>query len=153
MESKESRLLILRRLRSSRLLRAQTFSLKSQSFLLELRGPVLRDTARLSQRDPPSLRAIWGFWCPNMANWMRYPLPLLSAFAPWRACEVEVRYPPPQRGISEILARYHMKTRQHACETPLCDTISKGHCAIQGVSRTGPLSPNLALKMLGGGVS
>ena len=40
-----------------------------------LSGPVLRDTARLSQRYPPIAR--YGvFWCLNMANWVRYPLPL-----------------------------------------------------------------------------
>ena len=39
-----------------------------------LSGPVLRDTARLSQRPPYC--ALWGFWCLNMANWVRYPLPL-----------------------------------------------------------------------------
>ena len=50
--------------------------------------------------------------------------------------------PPPKRGISAILARYPMKTRQMGCDIPLCDTISKGYCAIWGgVSRTGPLSP------------
>ena len=47
---------------------------------------------------------------------------------------------PPKRGISTILARYPMKTRQMGATPPLCDTISKGYCAIGGVSRTGPLS-------------
>ena len=37
-----------------------------------LSGPVLRDTARPSQR----YCALWGFWCLNIANWVRYPLPL-----------------------------------------------------------------------------
>ena len=38
-------------------------------------GPVLRDTARLSQRYPPIAR--YGvFRCLNMADWVRYPLPL-----------------------------------------------------------------------------
>ena len=40
-----------------------------------LSGPVLRDAARLSQRYPPIAR--YGVcWCPNMTNWVRYPLPL-----------------------------------------------------------------------------
>ena len=67
------------------------------------------------------------------------PPPFLSV-SPWRSYEVEVRYPPPKRGISAVLARYPMKTRQNACDTPLCDTISKRYCVIGGVSRTGPLS-------------
>ena len=70
----------------------------------------------------PPYRALWGFGCLK------------------RACEVEVRYPPHKRGISAILARHHMKTGQNACDTPLCDTISKGYCATWGwVSRAGPL--------------
>ena len=48
--------------------------------------------------DTPPYCALWGFWCLNMANWVRYPLPLFWAFPPWRACKVEARYPPPQKG-------------------------------------------------------
>ena len=40
--------------------------------------------------------------------------------------------PPHKRGISAILARYHMKIRQNGCDTPICDTISKGYCPIWG---------------------
>ena len=41
--------------------------------------------------------------------------------------------PPPQKGgISAILARYPTKARQNACDTPLCDAISKGYCTIWG---------------------
>ena len=54
--------------------------------------------------DTPLLRAM-GFWCLNMANWVRYPLPLFWAFPPWRACEVEVRYPPPSKGVSQRYLR------------------------------------------------
>ena len=51
--------------------------------------------------------ALWGFWCLNMANWVRYPLYLFSAFPPWRPCEVEVRYPPPPppKGVSHRYLR------------------------------------------------
>ena len=63
--------------------------------------------------------ALWGFWCLNMANWLRYPPPFSERFplgehAKWR-CDT----PPHNRGISAILARYYMKTRQNACDTPL----------------------------------
>ena len=69
----------------------------------------------------PPYCALWGFWCLNMANWVRYPVPLFRAFplgehARWR-CDTP---PPPHRGISAILARYPMKTRQSCgCSTPL----------------------------------
>ena len=53
--------------------------------------------------------------------------------------------PPPKRDISAILARYPTKTRQNACDTPLCDTILNGYCAKGGgVSRIGPLGACMA---------
>ena len=102
-----------------------------------LSGPVLRDPARLSQRYPPPYCALWGFWCLNMANWGGCPSPSSEHFplgqhAKWR-CDTP-------RGISAILARYPMKTRQkrypplrHHLERVLHD-IGGG-----GVSHTGPL--------------
>ena len=51
--------------------------------------------------DTPAivLRAM-GFWCLNMANWARCPRPLF----PWRACEVEVQYPPQNGYLSDTCA-------------------------------------------------
>ena len=84
----------------------QTFipSLKTQGKqTFPLGGPVLHDAARLSQRYPP-IASYWaGVLCLNMSNWVRYPLPpVFWAFPPWRACEVEVRCPPPPtKGVSQ----------------------------------------------------
>ena len=86
---------------------------------------------------PPSLRAM-GFWCLNMANWVRYPLP---PFLSRRACEVEVRYPPLKRGISAILARYPTKTRQMGAIPPSAILSRKGIARYGWVSRAGPPSP------------
>ena len=76
--------------------------------------------------------AVWGF---NMANWVRYtPPPFFWAFPLWRACEVEVRYPPgpPQKGyLSDTWSIPH-ENKANGCDTPLCDTISKRYCAIWG---------------------
>ena len=60
----------------------------------------------------PPYCALWGFWCLNMANWVRYPSAFsehvpLGEHAKWR-CDT----PPLKRGISAILARYPMRTRQ-----------------------------------------
>ena len=82
--------------------------------------------------DTPLACALWGFWCLNMANRVRYPLPFSERFplgvhAKWR-CDT----PPLKRGISAILPRYPMKTRQMGAIPPLCDTISKGYCAVWG---------------------
>ena len=46
--------------------------------------------------------ALWGFWCLNMADWVRYPLPLFWASPPWRACEVEVRERERERYVYNI---------------------------------------------------
>ena len=97
-----------------------------------LSGPVACDTARLSQRYPPIAR--YGVLLSQHGQLGAVPPPpFLSVSPPWRECEVEVRYPPPlRRGISAILARYPMKTRQMGAIPPLCDTISKRYCAIWG---------------------
>ena len=64
-----------------------------------LSGPVLRDTARLSQRYPPIARygvfgvSTWPIGCDT-------PSPFFWAFPLWRACQVEVRYPHP-KGVSQ----------------------------------------------------
>ena len=71
--------------------------------------------------DAPLLRAM-GFLVSQHGRLGAIPPPLFfERFRdpPWRACEVEVRYPPPlKRGISPIPARYHMKTRQMGAIPP-----------------------------------
>ena len=69
-----------------------------------LSGPVLRDTARLSQRYPPSLRDM-GFLVSQHGQLGAIPPPICLSVSHWRACEVEVRYPPSKGGISAIPAR------------------------------------------------
>ena len=74
--------------------------------------------------------------------------PLSERFPPWRACEVEVRYPPPiKRGISAIPARYPMKTRQMGAIPPSAIPSRKGIARYGGVSRTGPLRLALPSRM------
>ena len=93
-----------------------------------LSGPVLRDTARLSQRYPPIARygvfgvSTWPIGCDT-------PSPFLSV-SPLESMQSGGAIPPLERGISAILARYPLKTRQMGAIPPLCDTISKGYCAI-----------------------
>ena len=52
---------------------------------------------------------------------------------------MEVRYPPLKRGISAILARYPVKTRQMGAIPPSAILSRKGIARYGGVSRTGPL--------------
>ena len=91
-----------------------------------LSGPVLRDTARLSQRYPPSLRAM-GFSVSQHGQMGAIPpLPLFGAFPPLESIrQVQVRYPPLRRGISAILARYPMKTRQMGGAIPPSAILSR----------------------------
>ena len=111
-------------------------------------APYCADTARLSQRYP--LIASYGvFGCLNMANWVHHPSPFSEHFplgehAKWR-CDT----PPPSKGVSQaILVRYPMKTRQNACDNPLCDTISKGYCGdMGGVSHIGAAKCGTGLKI------
>ena len=106
-----------------------------------LSGPVLRDTARLSQRYPPIARygvfgvSTWPIGCDTLSPFSELP--------PWSTCEVEVRYAPLnlKGGISAILPRYPMKTRHMGAIPPSAILSRKGIARYGGVSRTGPLSP------------
>ena len=89
--------------------------------------------------DTPLLRAM-GFLASQHGQLGAIPPPPPSErFPPWRACEVEVRYLPLKRGISAILARYPMKTRQKRAIPPSAILSRKGIARYGGVSRTGPL--------------
>ena len=44
---------------------------------------------------------------------------------------MEVRYPPLKRYLSDT-CRIPYENKANGCDTPLCDTISKGYCAIWG---------------------
>ena len=99
----------------------------------DLSGPVLRDTARLSQRYPPIARygvfgvSTWPIGCDTPSPFPeRFPL---GEHAKWR-CD---------KGISAIPARYPMKTRQMGA-IPISAILSrKGIARYGGVSRIGPL--------------
>ena len=88
-------------------------------------------TSERSQRYPPIARygvfgvSTWPIGCDT-------PSPFLS-IPPWRACKVEVRYPPPPRkGYLSDTCAIPYENKANGCDTPLCDTISKGYCAIWG---------------------
>ena len=102
---------------------------------------LVSDTARLSQRYLP----IAGYGVFGVSTWpigCDTPSPFSERF-PLESMRSGGAIPPLKRGISAILARYPMKTRQTGCDAPLCDTISKGYCANRGLSRTWPLSPQI----------
>ena len=60
------------------------------------------------------------------------PPPFLSV-SPFESIrEVEVRYPPPSKGYLSDTCAIPFENKANGCDIPLCDTISKGYCAIWG---------------------
>ena len=108
-----------------------------------LSGPVLRDTARLSQRYPPIARygvfgvSTWPMGCDT-------PCPFSQRFPLGEHSRSGGAIPPLKRGISAILARYPMKTRQLGAIPPSVILSRKGIARYGGVSRTGLLRQKLA---------
>ena len=102
-----------------------------------LSGPVLRDTARLSQRYPPIARygvfgvSTWPIGCDTPS-----PFSYVSPLESMRSGGARL---PLKGGISAILARYPMKTRQMGAILPSAMLSRKGIARYGGVSRTGPL--------------
>ena len=89
-------------------------------------GPVLRDTARLSQRYPPI--ACYGVFAVSQHDQLGAMPPFLSLL-PSESMRSGGAIPPPpphRRSISAILARYHLKTRQKGCDTPSAILSRKG---------------------------
>ena len=86
--------------------------------------------------DTPLACALWGFWCLNMANWVRYPLPpfFFERFPLGEHSRSGGAIPPPplKRGISAILARYPMKTRQMGAIPPSAILSQKGIASDMG---------------------
>ena len=96
----------------------------------DLSGPVLRDTARLSQRYPPIARygvlgvSTWPIGCDTPSPFPgRFPI---GEHAKWR-CDT-----PLQKGYLSDTCAIPYENKANGCDTPLCDTISKGCCAIWG---------------------
>ena len=89
-----------------------------------LSGPVLRDTARLSQRYPPIARygvfgvSTWPIGCDT-------PSPFSEHF-PFESMQSGGAIPPLKRGFSAIPARYRMKTRQMGAIPPSAILSRKG---------------------------
>ena len=96
-----------------------------------LSGPVLRDTARLSQRYPPIARYVvfgastWPIGCDTP------PPPFLSV-SPVESMRSGGAIPPPRKGYLSDTGAIPYENKANGCDTPLCDTISKRYCAIGG---------------------
>ena len=81
-----------------------------------------------------------------MANGV--PPPFLSV-SPFESMRSGGAIPPPQKGYLSDTCAIPYENIAKWCDTPLCDTISKGYCKrYGGVSRTGPLRSNHRLTHL-----
>ena len=68
------------------------------------------------------------------------PPPFLSV-SPLESMRSGGAMPPPEKGYLSDTCAMPYENKANGCDTPLCDTISKGYCKrYGGVSRTGPLS-------------
>ena len=67
-----------------------------------------------------------------MANWVRYPLPPFLSVSPLESMGSGGAIPPPQKGYLSDTCAIPFENKANGCDTPLCDTISKGYCAIWG---------------------
>ena len=69
-----------------------------------------------------------------MANWVRYPPPLFLSVSPLESVQSggAIPPPPPQKGYLSGARAIPYENWANGCDTPLCDTISKGYCAMWG---------------------
>ena len=90
---------------------------------------ILRDN--LSD-TPLALRAM-GFWCLNMATWVRYARPVFVSVSTLESMRCGGAGPPPPRNgyLSDTCAIPH-ENKAKWVRHPLCDTTSKRYCAICG---------------------
>ena len=105
--------------------------LSSDSWWLKclLSGPVLRDTARLSQRYPPSLRAM-GFLVSQHGQLGAIPPPPFLSVSPVESMRSGGAIPPSPKGYLSDTGAIPYENKANGCDAPLCDTISKGYCSI-----------------------
>ena len=88
--------------------------------------------------DTPLLRAM-GFLVSQHGELGAIPPPPFLSVSPLESMQSGGAIPPPQKGYLSDTGAIPYENKANGCDTPLCDTISKGYCAIGGVSRTGPL--------------
>ena len=96
-----------------------------------LSGPVLRDNRETISAIPPYC-ALWGFLVSQHGQLGAItPSPFSEHFplgehVKWR-CDT-----PPQKGYLSDTCAIPYENKANGCDTPLCDTISKGYCVIGG---------------------
>ena len=96
--------------------------------------------------DTPLLRAM-GFFLSQHGQLGAIPPPPFLSVSPLESMRSGGAIPPPQRGYLSDTGAIPYENKANGCDTPLCNTISKGYCAIWGNIS------HWAAKVLGGSVS
>ena len=94
--------------------------------------------------NTPLLRAMGYFGVSTWPSGCDTPSPFLSV-SPLESMRSGGAIPPLKRGISAILARYPMKTRQMGAIPPSAILSRKGIARYGGVSRPGPLRESIRI--------
>ena len=81
--------------------------------------------------DTPPLRAMGFLVSQHGQLGAKPPLPFLS-IALFESMRSGGAIPPPQKGYLSDTCAIPYENKANGCDTPLCDTISKGYCAIWG---------------------
>ena len=81
--------------------------------------------------DTPLLRAM-GFLVSQHGQLGAIPPPPFLSVSPLESMRSGGAIPPPQKGYLSDTCAIPYENKANGCDTPLCDTISKGYCAIRG---------------------
>ena len=81
--------------------------------------------------DTPLLRAM-GFLVSQHGQLGAIPPPPFLSISPLESMQSGGAIPPPQKGYLSDTGAIPYENKANGCDTPLCDTISKGYCAIWG---------------------
>ena len=81
--------------------------------------------------DTPLLRAM-GFLVSQHGQLGAIPPPDFLSVSPLESMRSGGAIPPPQKGYLSETCAIPYENKANGCDTPLCDTISKGYCAIWG---------------------
>ena len=81
--------------------------------------------------DTPLLRAM-GFSVSQHGQLGAIPPPPFLSVSPLESMRSGGAIPPPQKGYLSDTCAIPYENKANGCDTPLCDTISKGYCAIWG---------------------
>ena len=81
--------------------------------------------------DTPLLHAM-GFLVSQHGQLGAIPPPPFLSISPLESKRSGGAIPPPQKGYLSDTCAIPYENKANGCDTPLCDTISKGSCAIRG---------------------